>query len=368
MPKWSDFGNIWSTVRELDVGQIQEQSERLLTIAIVGHRHALEEVNRLLRSGTQSFPFMQQDSIRRIALDEASQHLDIIRAADLILIAVDVRQPLSERDQDALASATQTIRLPMLTVMLYQAEAALLRTPVAGYAVHIPDPDALQAADVLAKAVLERLPDELHLSAARHLPGLRPVYARDLIAATSFSNASYSLASGLPEQIPVLNVPFVAADLLVLTKNQAILVYKLALAYGAAPDFQARLRELVPVIGGAFLWRQAARSLIGLVPVWGLLPKVAVAYAGTYTTGIAAWRWYESGEMVSRDQLKRITDEAITLGRSRAAELITRAREARSQRARPQLQDSSPGLGERIGQPFRKLGQRLGQLNPIKRK
>jgi hypothetical protein len=66
--------------------------------------------------------------------------------------------------------------------------------------------------------------------------------------------------------------------------------------------------------------------LIGLIPIWGLLPKVAIAYAGTYTTGIAAWRWYESGEVVSSEQLKRISSEAIAIGRARAAEIIARAR------------------------------------------
>ena len=368
MPKWNDFSNIWSTVRELDVGNIQEQSERPLRIAIVGAGAVVDEVARLLYSGTQRYALIQHNPIHKVALEDADKSLDTIRSADLMLIAIDARQALSERDQQAIAASTKTLALPTLNVLLYQAEAALVHAPAVGYAVHIANPTSIQAADILAKAVLERLPDDVHLAAARSLPGLRPIYAKELIAATSFSNASYSLASGLPEQIPVLNVPFVAADLLVLTKNQAILVYKLALAYGSAPDFQARLREIVPVIGGAFLWRQAARSLIGLIPVWGLLPKVAVAYAGTYTTGIAAWRWYENGEMVSSDQIKRITEEAITLGRSRAAEMIAKARDAGDQLSRRQLNAPAANLRERLRQPFHNLGQRVGQLNPLKRK
>jgi hypothetical protein len=44
---------------------------------------------------------------------------------------------------------------------------------------------------------------------------------------------------------------------------------------------------------------------------------------------VAAWRWFESGELVSTEQLKRISAEAMTLGRARAAELIDRARSAR---------------------------------------
>ena len=225
--------------------------------------------------------------------------------------------------------------------------------------VAIPDLDAADANDLLAHELLEQLSDDLHLSAARRLPGLRTVVAREMINSVSFTNATYALASGLPEQVPILSVPFVAADMLVLTKNQAVLVYRLALAYGAPPDFQARIREVLPVIGGAFLWRQAARSLIGLIPIWGLLPKIAVAYAGTYTTGIAAWRWYESGELVSTDQLRRISADAIAIGRTRAAELIERARTARDQAvARTRADDSWLGRMKRR-LPFRRKPHEL---------
>ena len=58
-------------------------------------------------------------------------------------------------------------------------------------------------------------------------------------------------------------------------KNPGTL-FRLALAYGALPEFQSRIREVIPVVGGAFLWRQAARSLVGLIPVWGIVPKVSV--------------------------------------------------------------------------------------------
>jgi uncharacterized protein (DUF697 family) len=149
----------------------------------------------------------------------------------------------------------------------------------------------------------------------------------------------------------------------VLTKNQAMLVYRLALAYGAPPDFQSRIREVIPVIGGAFLWRQAARSLVGLIPVWGIVPKVAIAYAGTYTTGVVAWRWFESGEIVSTDQMKQITQEAITIGRARAREIIASARNLADQAAA--RTNAAGGLGDRLKRaiPFRRKQR---ELNPPK--
>ena len=37
----------------------------------------------------------------------------------------------------------------------------------------------------------------------------------------------------MPSLVPILGVPITAADTVVLTKNQALMVYRLALAFGA---------------------------------------------------------------------------------------------------------------------------------------
>jgi uncharacterized protein (DUF697 family) len=360
LPKWSDFGNIWTTLRELDVNAIREEAERPLAIVCVGHEAALDELDRLLHRGANRYP-SGVNPLEIIPLAQASSRAAAVGGADMLLLAVDVRQALTGSQAEAFGRL-EALATPFLVILLYgermPTNGAALPPAVAARTFAIADPAALDAADRLAGALLGRLPGELHLSAARRLPGLRPIFARELIASVAFTNATYALASGLPEQIPIISVPFAAADILVLTKNQALLVYKLALAYGAPPDFQARIREVLPVIGGAFLWRQAARSLIGLIPVWGLLPKVAVAYAGTYTTGVAAWRWYESGEIVSSEQVKRISGEAIAIGRARAAEIIGRARAATSQAgARAQAPGGILGRLKRILPRRRKPGE-----------
>ena len=74
--------------------------------------------------------------------------------------------------------------------------------------------------------------------------------------------------SSLPALIPVLGLVLGGmADILVLTKNQAMLVFKLAAIYGRDIDDQiAILKEIMPVIGSAFLWRTAARTAVGLAP------------------------------------------------------------------------------------------------------
>ncbi|GAB4157853.1 MAG: hypothetical protein Fur005_12220 [Roseiflexaceae bacterium] len=283
----------------------------------------------MLYSGPQRYPLPGGNPLTIIPLEQAGEQIATIRTAHLLILAIDGTRPISPSEAEGFSRLDQ-LAIPYLVTVIGGVafpSGAQLSPAALARQVAIPEPQALTAPDTLAQAILDRLPAELHLSAARRLPGLRPIFSRELIAQTSFSNATYALASGLPEQIPVLGVPFAAADIFILTKNQALLVFRLALAHAAAPDFQARIAEIIPVIGSAFLWRQAARSLIGLIPIWGLVPKVAIAYAGTYTTGIAAWRWYEQGEMASTDQIKRISQEAIALGRQRAEELIAKAKE-----------------------------------------
>ena len=348
--KWTDFGNIWGTLRELDVSAIREEAERSLTIVCVGHQAALDEIDRMLLSNDQKYGPTGANPLVLVPLAQSPEQSAPLNQADMLIFGVDARTPLSEAEADAF-ERLERFSLPFVVVLFHgtrPAGAALPRS-IAGQTVTIADPQAPAATDRLAQALLERLPGELHLAAARRLPGVRATVGRDLINTTSFTNATYALASGLPEQIPIIGVPFAAADILVLTKNQALLVYRLALAYGAPPDFQARIREVIPVIGGAFLWRQAARSLIGLIPIWGLVPKIAIAYAGTYTTGVAAARWFASGEMASSDQLKRILSDARARGRERARELIARARPAKNGAdANPSGEEQTAGIGARI--------------------
>jgi uncharacterized protein (DUF697 family) len=327
LPSWNDLGPAFQTLRELDVSAIREEAERSLMIACVGEVALRTHAARLLRTST-SLRYGPDgfDPLLQLPLQTAP---DDLRAADLVLVVLDGRRALPAADTQALERIAQ-LGVPMVVLIAHAAlpaEAQAVR-PAFAHARFVVLPDLLadDAAERLAEAVLDRLPSDRQIAAARRLPGLRSLVARELITTTSFSNATYALASALPEQIPILSVPFAVADILVLTKNQALLVYKLALAHGAPPEFQERIREVLPVIGGAYMWRQLARTLVGLVPVWGVVPKVAIAYAGTYATGIAAARWFADSEIVSPARLKAITQEALEIGRIRAQALVDSAK------------------------------------------
>jgi uncharacterized protein (DUF697 family) len=330
VPRIGDIGGVWSTIRELNVSEIREEAEAPVTIAIGGDEVARQGVISIVRGAPGRFPAAGRDALLQFDLPLRGEQHAALRSATLIVLAIDGRNtaPADLRrtaDQLALAGA------PICVICLGSARLppaengqppALGPLPVT----FVQDTPGEAMAREALRALVERIPAEQRVAAARRLPGLRDAVAREVVGDASFSNATYALTSGLPELIPLLNIPLNAADLLVLTKNQALMAYRIALAYGAPGDFQAQMRELLPVVGGGFLWRQVARQLVGLLPGFGLVPKVVVAYAGTYATGQAAALWYGKGEVLSRSGLRALYKQALTIGKERTRDLISRRR------------------------------------------
>jgi len=170
-------------------------------------------------------------------------------------------------------------------------------------------------------AVMDLLP-QLQLALGRQFPLFRVPIARQLISDTCFSNAAYSLSTGLAEIVPILDLPLNVTDMIVLTKSQAFLAYKLGLLVGFSTRWQDYVSEFGSVIGGGFLWRQIARQLIGLIPAWGIVPKVAVAYSGTYVVGNAILGWYLTGKNLSPKQLRALSVQSFARGKEFARNLI----------------------------------------------
>ncbi|MCL5958504.1 MAG: hypothetical protein M1358_04165 [Chloroflexi bacterium] len=129
-----------------------------------------------------------------------------------------------------------------------------------------------------------RMLDDHQLALARFLPHFREVVSERVIGKTSRANAEFALLSNIPAAIPVLgNLVAAGADFIVLTKNQLVMLYKLAAIYGRNLDSKMQIyTEMIPVVGSAFLWRTIARELADLLPpVIGAIPKTTIAYSGT---------------------------------------------------------------------------------------
>jgi uncharacterized protein (DUF697 family) len=146
---------------------------------------------------------------------------------------------------------------------------------------------------------------ELAPSIGRHFLELRAEAIHAIIDSTAKANAKFALISNVPSIVPILGSFLAAgADFIVLTKNQVMMSYKLAAANGRALDDQTGiLRELVPVVGIGFVWRTVAREATSFLPLMaGTIPKVAIAFVGTYTVGRAVDYYYRFGTKPPKEQ------------------------------------------------------------------
>ncbi len=177
--------------------------------------------------------------------------------------------------------------------------------------------DPGDAASQLGSALLEQLPDAA-LALARCFPSLRPLVSRDVIVRTSRVNAEFALLSSLPANIPIVGGAVGAsADFLVLTKNQVLMLLRLAAIHGRPPRFDLNtVLELLPVVGAAFAWRTIARTLLEFVPSpIGAIPKTGVAFGGTYIVGKLAEYYFTTGLKPPAGAARRFADEAAELVR-----------------------------------------------------
>jgi hypothetical protein len=128
---------------------------------------------------------------------------------------------------------------------------------------------------------------------------------------------------------------------------------------GFSTNWQDYVSEFGSVIGGGFLWRQVARELVGLIPAWGIVPKVAVAYSGTYVVGNAILGWYLTGRNLSPKQMRALSAQAFSRGRDYARRLAERFPRPKLGRRRKEKQleaglNTNPGAIEG-GMPPREL-------------
>lgn len=157
------------------------------------------------------------------------------------------------------------------------------------------------------------------LAFARRYPAFRPDVVAEVVQDAAMANAQFALLANIPALIPVVGgLASASADMIVMTKNQLMMVYKIAAAHGRNLDDQVGvLREMAPVVGSGFLWRTLAREAASFLPfAAGTVPKIAVAFTGTFAAGRAADFYYRYGYKPNRPQRAEFYQQArAALGR-----------------------------------------------------
>ena len=174
--------------------------------------------------------------------------------------------------------------------------------------------------------VLERRPD-LAIPLALHVYPFREEVSRRIVKKIAKENALFALATAVPDVIPFLSLPWAvgefASDTAFLTANQIRMAFLLAAASDREIGYREQGGEIGSIIAGALGWRALARELVGKIPMGGgLIPKAAVAYAGTRVVGLSLERFYRVGAGYTRAERRQAYAEALERGREFAASVL----------------------------------------------
>ncbi len=173
--------------------------------------------------------------------------------------------------------------------------------------------------------VSENQPIELAL--ARTFPVFREAVARRLVTRIARENAMLALVTALPNVVPnFIELPWAvgefATDTAFLTMNQIRMALMMAAVYDHPIGYSEQKASIAAIAAGAFGWRAVARELVGKIPLGGgLIPKAAIAYAGTWVVGTGLDRLYRTGMNFSRRERRAAWTHAISQGKEVASEL-----------------------------------------------
>jgi uncharacterized protein (DUF697 family) len=167
--------------------------------------------------------------------------------------------------------------------------------------------------------------EDIALALARQYPPFRAPVVERTIHAVARENALFALATALPDVIPSLvELPWAfgefASDTVFITGNQIRMAFLIAAAYGQEVGFMDQKGAILSIGAGAFGWRALARELVGKIPLGGgLIPKGAIAYAGTYAVGKGLEFFYRGNGNLTRRQRRFVYREGLNRGREVAA-------------------------------------------------
>jgi hypothetical protein len=178
--------------------------------------------------------------------------------------------------------------------------------------------------------IIERHP-ELKLSLARQVAVFRGPVTKEVIMQVSKENAMFSVATAIPSILPLVSLPWAvgefASDTAFLTANQIRMAFMLAAASDRSIGYKQQRAEIASLFAGAFGWRALARQLAGKIPMGGgVIPKAAIAFAGTYVVGASLDRFYRVGYGYTEEERKAVYEKMLESGKDIAASLVRRGR------------------------------------------
>ena len=281
---------------------------------------------KALRQARAAFSLLNPEDIRNVAthpvrIGVVASHAEGFAAVESMLIPSDFGPLETEALLRHVYRAGDPNAPSEVDVVLY--EPGLAATP-GDYTMDPDDPERT------ISAVLHDHAD-LGPALARQFPTFRKPYVDRLIHTIARENALFAVATALPNVLPSLvELPWAfgefATDTAFLTANQIRMAFLIASACGRDVGFAAQKVEVLSIVGGAFGWRALARELAGKIPMGGgLIPKGAIAYAGTVAVGKGLEYYHHANRHFTPEQRQAVYQEAYTRGRD-VAQALTEKR------------------------------------------
>jgi hypothetical protein len=188
-----------------------------------------------------------------------------------------------------------------------------------------------QAATLVDSVLNENV--KLELAIGRTFPLFRSPVTHRIINRVARENALFSLVTALPNVVPNLfELPWTvgefATDTAFLTMNQIRMALSIAAVHGRPVGYSEQKAEIAAIAAGAFGWRAIARELIGKIPLGGgLIPKAAVAFAGTYVVGLGLEKLNRTGFRLSKQEKRDAYADAFAKGKEVVRDLAPNLRD-----------------------------------------
>jgi uncharacterized protein (DUF697 family) len=260
--------SLWRTTKEVSPKVIRAEAALSFKFALIGTRESTERfVETLLTENATEK--QRADAANFVRFYESTPEEDTARGFSFIIYVGGIDDPIGVRGGQSV--------------------------PIAGLL------------DSVLVGILELRPD-LAIALACRFPIFRAHAADMLTQRAAKVNAQIALFSSIAWMIPAIAPVLGAggmADVILLTKNQAMLVMRLATVYGHKPGYTEQVKEILVTVATALGWRTLARGVAGMIPAGvGAGVKAGIAYSGTVAVGKTAMLYFQRGKMPSSDEIK----------------------------------------------------------------
>ena len=243
------LARVWRILKEVDLDAIRREAETPVRVLVVGDTTTDADALAVLLAEDQPDPTPWLTSVDAALAREGIGNLlpgnKVPGTFDLVLLVS--RGPQLSNEMTVVRQAWVDRGVSLVTVALESGERpGKVRTEAKRARVSVDRLDA-RSMDAVAAAIFHVVTPDQRIALARELPGLRACVFEALVSETAKANAGYAFSTGLAEVIPLLDIPLNIGDVIVLTKNQLVMGYRIALAAGkegraARPDRGDRRR------------------------------------------------------------------------------------------------------------------------------